>query len=172
MPPPYIFGMPEPHIHYTERRAAYVVVSNQVGQVATVKPRQKHFLPGGGAWPGEAPAATVVREVREELARNVRLLRQLGEVVQYFYATTDDRYYKMQATLFVGEFTAAPCVGVPEHELHWLPIAAADEACFHACHAWAIRQVCREPGSVPLHETGYPGTSLCWLPPGSASDAS
>ncbi len=138
---PYIFGVPEPHVRYTERRAAYVVIVNQAHQVATVKPQQKHFLPGGGALPGEAPAATVVREVREELARNVRLLRKLGAVIQYFYATTDDRHYKMQATLFAGEFTAEPCAGASEHELHWLPVAEAEQACFHACHAWAIRQV-------------------------------
>lgn len=138
---PYIFGVPEPHVQYTERRAAYVVIINRAGQVATVKPREKHFLPGGGALPGEAPEATVVREVREELARNVRLLRKLGETVQYFYSTTDGCYYKLQAALFVGEFTTESYADTSEHELHWLPVAAAEQACFHACHAWAIRQV-------------------------------
>ena len=49
-----IFGYPEPHVRYTERRAAYVVVIND-GQVALVKGQQKYFLPGGGSLPGEAP---------------------------------------------------------------------------------------------------------------------
>jgi 8-oxo-dGTP diphosphatase len=92
-----IFGSPKTNVQYVERRAAYLVVING-GRVAMVKSRQKHFLPGGGSLPGESPEDTVAREVREELARGVRLFRRLGEAVQYFYSSTDDRSYKMLAT--------------------------------------------------------------------------
>ena len=135
-----IFGSPEPNVPYTERRAAYVVIVTTDGQVAMVKSRQKYFLPGGGSLPGEAPEDTVVREVYEELARSVRLIRPVGEATQYFYSAADDRHYKMRAIFFAGEFTDEPCAGAGEHELHWLPVTEAEHACFHACHAWAVGQ--------------------------------
>jgi 8-oxo-dGTP diphosphatase len=109
-----------------------------------VRAGQKHFLPGGGSVPGEAPEETVVREVYEELARSVRLIRKLGEAVQYFYSSTDDRHYRMSATFFAGEFTEQ-CGGKGEHELYWPPVSEIEHSCFHACHAWAVRQVC-SPG--------------------------
>ena len=77
----HIFGVPEPHVHYTERRAAYVVIVKHEGMVAMVAGRQKYFLPGGGTG---------------------------------------------------------------EHELQWLSLTEVEQACFHACHAWAISQVCRK----------------------------
>lgn len=133
-----IFGSPEPDVQYTERRAAYVVIIND-NRVAMVAFRQKYFLPGGGSLPDEAPEATAMREVSEELARSLRLVRKFGEAIQYFYADADDCHYKMQATFFAGEFTDEPCGGAGEHELHWLPLSQAEQACFHACHAWAVR---------------------------------
>ena len=135
-----IFGSAEPNGQYTERRAAYVVIITNGDKVATVEFRQRHFLPGGGSGPGEAPEDTVVREVREELARSVQLFCRIGEATQYFYSAADDQHYKLLATFFTGEFTDEACDGTGEHELHWLPIAEAEHACFHACHAWAIRQ--------------------------------
>jgi 8-oxo-dGTP pyrophosphatase MutT (NUDIX family) len=134
-----IFGSPEPNAHYTDRRAAYIVIVTD-GKVATVKSQQKYFLPGDGSLPGEAPEETVAREVREELARRVGQLRGLGEAIQYFYSPADDRHYKMRASFFAGQFTDEPCEGPGEHGLHWLPLTEAEQAWFHACHAWAVRQ--------------------------------
>ena len=136
-----IFGSPEPSVQYTERRAAYVVIVNDVGEVAMVESRQKHFLPGGGSLSGESPEETIVREVCEELARSVRLVRRIGKVIQYFYSDADDRHYKMLAVFFAGEFTDEPCDIKGEHELHWLPVTESEKSYFHACHAWAVRQV-------------------------------
>jgi 8-oxo-dGTP diphosphatase len=133
------FGDSNPSAQYVERRAAYLVVING-GRVAMVKSRQKYFLPGGGLLPGESPEDTVVREVREELARGVRLLRRLGEAVQYFYSSTDDRSYKMLATFFAGDFTDEGRGDAGEHELDWLPVIGVEQSCFHECHAWAIHQ--------------------------------
>jgi 8-oxo-dGTP pyrophosphatase MutT (NUDIX family) len=139
-----VFGFPEPHVEYTERRAAYVVIVSDDDKVVMVAGRRKYFLPGGGSLPGEAPEATVAREVYEELARSVRLTRRLGEAMQYFYAAADDRHYKMHATFFAGEFTEATGGGTGEHELHWLSLTEVEQACFHACHAWAVSQACRK----------------------------
>ena len=135
-----IFGSPELNIQYTERRAAYVVIVGSDGKIAMVKGRQKYFLPSGGSLPDEAPEDTVAREVSEELARGVRLIRSLGEATQYFYSTDDNRHYKMRAAFFVGEFTDEPIADAAEHELSWLVDTEVEQASFHACHAWAVRQ--------------------------------
>ena len=135
-----VFGSPNPDTQYSDRRAAYVVVVGIDGTIAMVKGSQKYFLPGGGSLPGEAPEDTVAREVAEELARSVRLVRSLGEATQYFYSTDDDRHYKMRASFFVGEFTDETAIHAAEHELSWLAETEVEEACFHACHAWAVRQ--------------------------------
>ena len=164
-----IFDTPEPNVQYVERQAAYVVVTDE-GKVALVKGQQKsflsgggsspgetpeekvvrkvyaeiapekYFLPGGGSLPDEAPEETVVREVTEELAREVRVTRRIGETIQYFYSAADDRHYQMRATFFVGEFMDEPGSAASEHEVHWLPVSDVEQACFHACHAWAVRQ--------------------------------
>ena len=139
MPVAMIFGSAEPNVQYRERRAAYVVITRD-GKVALVKSGQKHFLLGGGSLPGEAPEATVVREVHEELARPVRLLGRLGEATQYFYSADDDRHYKMLAVFFAGEFTDKVHLGTGEHQMDWLPVTEIEQACFHECHAWAVRQ--------------------------------
>ena len=64
-----IFGSPELNMQYL---AAYVLIVTDDGKVAMVKGREKHFLPGGGSLPGEAPEETALREAQEELARSVR----------------------------------------------------------------------------------------------------
>jgi 8-oxo-dGTP diphosphatase len=133
-----VFGSPTPGLSYTERPAAYVVVMNSVGMVAVVHGKRGYFLPGGGSLPNEAPEETVLREVREELARGIRILRRLGEAVQYFSA--EAQHFKMHAVFFAAEFTDEPS-GCGEHELHWLQMAQAEGEFFHESHVWAIRQI-------------------------------
>lgn len=143
MTEPPVFGSPNPQAQSTERRAAYVVVIRD-GKVAMVNSTKRHFLPGGGSLARESPEETIAREVREELALHVRLLRKLGDVIQYFYSTDDDRHYRMTAAFFAGEFTDEACSEIAEHQLDWLPIAQVEQSCFHECHAWAVRQLSRE----------------------------
>lgn len=140
MTEPLIFGSLEPDVEYTERRAAYAVIIAGDGRVAVVGSGHGYFLPGGGSLSSETAEQTVVREVREELARDVRLLREIGTAIQYFYSSTDRRHYRMHATFFAGEFTGEPPGVAGEHELHWLFVEEVEGACFHACHAWAVRQ--------------------------------
>lgn len=136
-----IFGSQKPYISYTKRRAAYVVIANN-GTFATVKLGQKYFLPGGGSLCGETSEETVIREVFEELACNVRLVRTIGEAIQYFYSAADDQHYKMRAAFFAGEFTDESCSNsIAENELSWLSKAEAEQAFFHECHLWATRQL-------------------------------
>ena len=97
------------------------------------------WLPGGESHPGEPPEATAAREVREELGRAVRLTGRIGEVVQFFYAHTEQCWYEMAAVFFRGTFEAAP-LGAGSDELSWLDPAREADSLFHACHAWAVGQ--------------------------------
>ena len=140
MPEAKTFGARRHGVAYTERPAAYAVIAGEDGTVAAVRgPAGMIGLPGGGSWPGETPEETLVREVREELARGVRLVHLIGEATQFFYAADEDRHYKMQAVFFLAEFPDEPD-GQGEHELFWLPLAEAAGAFFHESHAWAAHQ--------------------------------
>jgi 8-oxo-dGTP pyrophosphatase MutT (NUDIX family) len=137
--PSMTFGARLDGAEYTERPAAYAVVAGENATVAAVRgPAGGIFLPGGGSLSGETPEETLAREVREELARSVRLVRKIGEAIQFFYAASDDRHYKMLAMFFLAEFPVEPS-GQGEHELFWLPLSKG-KAFFHECHAWAARQ--------------------------------
>jgi 8-oxo-dGTP pyrophosphatase MutT (NUDIX family) len=99
--PPVMFGKQLEGVAYTERPAAYVVVAGENSAVAAVRgPKGMIGLPGGGSLPGETPEETVVREVREELARSVRLVSKIGEATQFFYAADDNCHYKNARRVF------------------------------------------------------------------------
>src|SRR5262245_17987910 len=136
-------------VAYADRPAAYAVVAGENGTVAAVKGKTgKFFLPGGACLPGETAEETVRREVREELARSVRLIRPIGAATQYFHAADDDRHYKMSAVFFFAEFTDGPA-GKGEHDLAWLSPAEAEAAFFHESHAWAVRRGLTATGAEP-----------------------
>jgi 8-oxo-dGTP pyrophosphatase MutT (NUDIX family) len=140
-----IFGSRLEGATYTERPAAYAVVRGKGNTVAAVRgPSGMMFLPGGGSLPGECPEDTVVREVREELARGVRLVSKIGEATQFFYARSDDCYYQMLAVFFLAEFPDEPN-GQGEYELLWLPLGEPTRAFFHESHAWAAHSLPFEP---------------------------
>ncbi len=135
------FGHFDLTLQYKDRRAAYAVIMLGADTVVAVKGAgDKYWLPGGGAQRGETAAATVMREVREELGRSVRLIAEIGQTTQYFYAAAEDCYYKMEASFFRAELIAKP-VERGEYELQWVKLADARETFFHQCHVWAIKQV-------------------------------
>jgi len=129
-----VFGAADPAIQYVSRAAAYAVIIQQK-RIAAVTTTSGYFLPGGGSQSGETPEETVAREVREELARDVRIIRQIGEGIQYFYA--DGNNYRMEAIFFEAEF-ASEASGIGEHELYWLEPEALLHGFFHQSHAWAV----------------------------------
>jgi len=127
-------------VEYKPRQAAYAVIIDPQGRIATVKANSGYFLPGGGSLAGETPEQTIKREIREELARDILIVRQIGEAVQYFYA--DGQHYRMEAIFFVVEFISE-ATGVGEHELEWLESREIKGDFFHQSHAWAVHELRR-----------------------------
>lgn len=130
-----LFGKILPEIEYRDRPAAYAVITNELRSIAAVKGKQQFFLPGGGSLLNETLEATIHRELREELAREVNIIRKLGEAIQYF--SVGEEHYRMHATFYRAEFISAP-TGEAEHELFWLAPQAVAGQFFHQCHEWAI----------------------------------
>jgi 8-oxo-dGTP pyrophosphatase MutT (NUDIX family) len=134
-----VFGSPVAGAVYEKRPAAYAVIRNDAGAVAAVRVPAGYWLPGGGALPGETPEETVVREVREELGRDVRLVGKIGAALQYFFARSEDRYYEMTAVFFRAEFVGE-LLGPGEYNWCWYDTSQPGRLFFHACHDWAVRR--------------------------------
>src|SRR5215471_13622651 len=133
------FGHFDPYLRYKNRRAAYAVILANPCSVLAIKVRNKYWLPGGGSRDGETAEDTVVREVREELGRHVRLIEEIGKAIQYFHASEENCSYKMEATFFRAELVDGPTESA-EYEISFPPITSVSTSFFHQCHEWAIDQ--------------------------------
>jgi len=136
-----VFGKQNEGVTYQPRPAAYAVITDGRGLIATVRHKQYLFLPGGGSLPDETPEQTVHRELLEELGYQVRILRKIGEAVQYFNA--DDGDYRMSAHFYRAVIIGDP-IGGAEFDAHWIHAGGTEETFYHQCHLWAVAQVKEE----------------------------
>jgi 8-oxo-dGTP pyrophosphatase MutT (NUDIX family) len=136
------FGNRLSDVDYTPRRAAYGVIFDGNGAVAVVSGRAGWFLPGGGSMENETFDETLLREIREELGQEARIISEIGEAMQYFEAVADGLHYEMVARFFLAELVGEP-FAIGEHELCWLDPLQLDEAFYHQCHLWAVREASR-----------------------------
>ena len=132
------FGVHDPAIAYTPRRAAYAVI-RRGNTFTAVRGPSAYFLPGGGCEKAESFEVAIEREIREELGREAMNLRFLGRAVQYFYARSDNVHFKMEAAFFTAELGSRGTTE-PEHELEWLPVSDSGSLLFHSCHSWAVQR--------------------------------
>jgi 8-oxo-dGTP pyrophosphatase MutT (NUDIX family) len=93
------------------------------------KPAGTWVLPKGNIDPGESPADTAVREVREETGVEGRLVEKLGDV-KYVYTWQGERVFKVVSFFLlragrgrIGEIDEAMRIEVAE--ARWLPLADA-----------------------------------------------
>ena len=101
--------------------------------LAAIRPQGKRpgtwVLPKGNIDPGESPADTAVREVREETGVEGRLVEKLGDV-RYVYTWQGERIFKVVSFFLlragrgrIGQIDEAMRVEVAE--ARWLPLADA-----------------------------------------------
>jgi len=116
-----------------ELSAGGVVVRRLRGDwhVAAIRPGGKTVwaLPKGLIAPGEDPAATAVREVKEETGVDGRLVEKLGDV-RYVYTWEGERVFKV-VSFYLFRYTGGRLGEIPPEHAHevdatrWLPL---DEA--------------------------------------------
>ncbi len=101
--------------------------------LAAIRPQGKRpgtwVLPKGNIDPGESPADTALREVREETGVEGRLVEKLGDV-RYVYTWQGERIFKVVSFFLlragrgrIGEIDGEMRVEVAE--ARWLPLADA-----------------------------------------------
>src|SRR5215813_13052234 len=138
----HVFGTQVDGHTYHARRAVYAVIRDRKGRVAAVRYRRHLFLPGGGIEGGETPEQALVREVEEECAQRLHIAKQIGEALQYFYASSEDRYFAMHAVFYAGAFLGR----IPaQAALPFVWVLPDDQAqFFHTSHVWAAQSLRRE----------------------------
>ena len=93
------------------------------------KPPSTWVLPKGNLEPGESPADTALREVREETGVEGRLVEKLGDV-RYVYTWEGERVFKV-VSFFLVRYSSGRLGAIQpefEHEIaevRWLPLADA-----------------------------------------------
>jgi 8-oxo-dGTP pyrophosphatase MutT (NUDIX family) len=103
--------------------------------LAAIRPQGKRAgvwaLPKGLVDPGESPAETAVREVREETGMDGRLVEKLGDV-KYVYTRDGERIFKVVSFYLlragrgrIGDIDESMRVEVAE--ARWLPLEEAPQ---------------------------------------------
>jgi 8-oxo-dGTP diphosphatase len=135
-----VFGERVGGQRYVVRPCAYGVITNEGGDFAVVATPVGSYLPGGGIEPDETPQQAVVRETLEECGLVVRPGATIAEAVQLVYSQLESAYFEKLSVFMHASIERS---GVPptetDHELRWLPRAAAADAMTHASHAWVLR---------------------------------
>jgi 8-oxo-dGTP diphosphatase len=133
-----VFGVRQPNVQYTVRRAAYAVILDDRHRVACVQEESGRFLPGGGLEPGESDVDAIHREVMEECGRSFDIVERSGAAVQFFISPRGEPF-ELRAVFFLGRFGPGTALDM-ENAVEWLPAAPEPPQFFHECHRWAVRQ--------------------------------
>lgn len=132
---------------YFPRPGAYALIFDAYHSVALLRVKQRYFLPGGGAEPGETSVETVRREVYEECGYEIVVGVQLGVAVDYIFAQNEGKYYEIQSVFWeawLGRKVSEPCEA--DHELVWLEAAKAHTLLERPGQKWALRKACERSG--------------------------
>jgi 8-oxo-dGTP diphosphatase len=134
------FGQRKPGQTYRPRPAAYAVVTGAQRQVAVVRTPKGHFLPGGGIETGETAEEALVREVREECGRNIKILGKIGEANEHVFAEGEG-YFAVHGVFFRVKFgDRSDQAAEADHELVWFSADQAKNRLVRESHVWAVAQ--------------------------------
>ncbi|MCW3060626.1 MAG: pyrophosphohydrolase including oxidative damage repair enzyme [Capsulimonas sp.] len=165
------FGKIEGQV-YVSRPGAYGLIFDDKGRIAVLESPSGCFLPGGGAEGDEAPEETLIREVLEECALHVQIVKQLGASAEYRFTAGHEFGIRKECVFFAAMVSeACGAATEPDHTLIWLEPREAEARLSHGSQQWAIRQSFLDGGDPsPLaarrHRRRVPEDRGC---PGDAS---
>jgi 8-oxo-dGTP diphosphatase len=128
---------------YKVRPGAYGIITNEVKQLATIRPLTGgYFLPGGGIEAGENPEDALTREILEECGWTVRLIERVGEAVQYLFAAGEG-HLAVRATFYRAAVVNVlrPSAEGSVDQIVWLDLSAAMHQLRRQSDTWAVTQV-------------------------------
>lgn len=138
------FGSPGAGLTYLDRRAAFGVAENALGQIAlaqVTKPGKSPYfdLPGGAVDGDETEQQAVAREFGEETGLVVEAVRLIDTVSQHFLKS-DGQPVRNHGGVYVVRLVGEnPALKVEDdHALVWLDPRDAVVALRHDAHAWAV----------------------------------
>lgn len=138
------FGSPLPGLSYLDRRAAFGVAENALGQIAlaqVTKPGKAPYfdLPGGAVDGDETEEQAVAREFGEETGLVVEAVRLIDTVSQHFLKSDGQPVRNHGGVYVVTLLGDDPALKVEDdHALAWLDPRDAVVALRHDAHAWAV----------------------------------
>ncbi len=138
------FGAPVAGLTYFDRRAAFGVAENALGQIAlaqVTKPGKAPYfdLPGGAVDGDETEEEAVAREFGEETGLVVEAGR-LIDIVSQFFLKSDGQPVRNHGGIYVVKLLGDdPALKIEDdHALVWLDPRDAVVALRHDAHAWAV----------------------------------
>jgi 8-oxo-dGTP diphosphatase len=131
---------------YVDRPSAYAIIRSQKGEFAFAEVKGRYFLPGGGIDPGESPEEAVIREAREEIGAEIKLVRVVGVFVSYANENKNGEalYRRKIGTYFEAELITIKGSGVEvDHKLAWLSPEEITLGITPQAHVWAVKKASR-----------------------------
>ena len=146
------FGKPVHGLIYRDRRAAFGVAENALGQIALAQVvklgKAPYFdLPGGAVDGDETEEHAVAREFGEETGLAVQAGALIETVSQHFLKSDGEPVRNFGGIYVVKVTGETPALKVEDdHELVWLDPRDAVVALRHDAHAWAVAAWMRRGG--------------------------
>lgn len=140
-----IFGDHNTLLALPDRPGAYAIIKNANNQIAIMKTRFGHHLPGGGQEKNETLTETIQRELLEETGHAISMDSYVGQASQICKQSNSDKYFRKVGNFYIAQllnFEQAPTEVT--HKLIWM---SPNEACNYLTYdfqKWAIEQALME----------------------------
>ncbi|UYP46128.1 hypothetical protein NEF87_002413 [Candidatus Lokiarchaeum ossiferum] len=136
-----IFGKKEAGIIYINRPGVYVIIQNELHQIAFVRTVKGLFLPGGGKEQEESDEECLLRECREELGWEIQIGKKIAETGEYFSSPHQGQYYFIQGVYYLGEKLTKKWDPIEDdHLLEWRSPKLALPQIYPQGQKWVIQQ--------------------------------
>jgi len=134
------FGEKIKEINYKKRDGVYALISDENGNIATVKTPRGYFLPGGGIEAAETHKQALVREVKEEIGYSSEIGRYIGTYSMFVLGASKPIYYELIGNFYechIHDYLGCEVEG--DHKLIWLQAKDAIKCMQLEYQAYAIK---------------------------------